>query len=94
MQHRVAVDGFGRIGRNVVRWVPVRGQGPPRSILRFSDKPLVSRDVVGDPATCVVDSGLTQVHDQGLGWYDHERGYPNRLVDLTELLAQPEGDEL
>jgi glyceraldehyde 3-phosphate dehydrogenase len=71
--------------------------GPLNGILRFSDKPLVSRDVVGDPASCVVDGGLTQANAtmvKVFGWYDNEWGYTNRLVDLTELLAQPEGDEL
>jgi glyceraldehyde 3-phosphate dehydrogenase len=71
--------------------------GPMQGILRFSDKPLVSRDVVGDPASCVVDGGLTQAEAtmaKVFGWYDNEWGYTNRLVDLTELLARPEEDDL
>jgi glyceraldehyde 3-phosphate dehydrogenase len=71
-------------------------EGPLRSIMRFSEQPLVSRDVVGDPASCVVDGGLTQADGtmaKVFGWYDNEWGYTNRLVDLTEILAEPEPDE-
>ena len=53
-------------------------------------RPLVSRDVVGDPASCVFDGGLTQADGtmaKVFGWYDNEWGYTNRLVDLTELFA-------
>ena len=59
-------------------------------ILRYTTLPLVSRDVVGDPASCVLDAGLTQASGtmvKVLGWYDNEWGYTNRLVDLTLLFA-------
>jgi glyceraldehyde 3-phosphate dehydrogenase len=59
-------------------------------IIRYTDAPMVSRDVVGDPASCVFDASLTQadgVMAKVFGWYDNEWGYTNRLVDLTELLA-------
>jgi glyceraldehyde 3-phosphate dehydrogenase len=58
--------------------------------MRFSQVPLVSRDVVGDPASCVVDGALTQAEGtmaKVFGWYDNEWGYTNRLVDLTEQFA-------
>ena len=61
-----------------------------RGILRYTDRPIVSRDVVGDPASCVFDSSLTQADGtfvKVFGWYDNEWGYTNRLVDLTELIA-------
>ncbi|MFJ4422521.1 MULTISPECIES: type I glyceraldehyde-3-phosphate dehydrogenase [Streptomyces] len=64
--------------------------GPLKGILRVSDAPIVSRDVVGDPASCVVDAPLTQVHGdlvKVFGWYDNEWGYTNRLLDLTEYVA-------
>jgi glyceraldehyde 3-phosphate dehydrogenase len=69
-------------------------EGPMAGVLRFTDKPMVSRDVVGDPASCVVDGALTQADGKLVkvfGWYDNEWGYTNRLVDLTELLGRPEG---
>jgi glyceraldehyde 3-phosphate dehydrogenase len=59
-------------------------------VLRYTDAPVVSRDVVGDPASCVFDSGLTQADGtmvKVFGWYDNEWGYTNRLVDLTELMS-------
>jgi len=59
-------------------------------VLRYSERPLVSRDIVGDPASCVFDAGLTQSAGtlvKVFGWYDNEWGYTNRLIDLTTLIA-------
>lgn len=64
--------------------------GPLKGILRVSDAPIVSRDIVGDPASCVLDAPLTQAHGdlvKVFGWYDNEWGYTNRLLDLTEYVA-------
>ncbi|MEU6380773.1 type I glyceraldehyde-3-phosphate dehydrogenase [Streptomyces sp. NPDC046909] len=64
--------------------------GPLKGILRVSDAPIVSRDIVGDPASCVLDAPLTQAHGELVkvfGWYDNEWGYTNRLLDLTEYVA-------
>ncbi len=60
-------------------------------ILRYSTEPLVSRDVIGDPASCIFDSGLTLASGRLVkvfGWYDNEWGYSTRLVDLTELVGR------
>jgi glyceraldehyde 3-phosphate dehydrogenase len=65
-------------------------EGPLRGILRVTTAPIVSRDIVGDPSSCVVDAGLTQAHGdlvKVFGWYDNEWGYSNRLLDLTEYVA-------
>jgi len=62
-------------------------------ILRYSDRPIVSRDIVGDPASCVFDAPLTQADGtlvKVFGWYDNEWGYTNRLVDLTQVFATEE----
>ena len=59
-------------------------------IVRYTESPIVSRDVIGDPASCVFDASLTQADGtiaKVFGWYDNEWGYTNRLVDLTELMA-------
>jgi glyceraldehyde 3-phosphate dehydrogenase len=59
-------------------------------ILRYTTKPVVSRDLIGDPASCVFDASLTQAHRtlvKVLGWYDNEWGYTSRLVDLSLLFA-------
>ncbi|QFQ98102.1 type I glyceraldehyde-3-phosphate dehydrogenase [Streptomyces phaeolivaceus] len=64
--------------------------GPLHGILRVSKAPIVSRDVIGDPASCVFDPALTQANGtlvKVFGWYDNEWGYTNRLLDLTALVA-------
>ncbi len=62
-------------------------------ILRCTTKPVVLRDLVGDPASCVFDASLTQANGtlvKVLGWYDNEWGYTSRLVDLSLLFAGQE----
>ncbi|MFE9605424.1 type I glyceraldehyde-3-phosphate dehydrogenase [Streptomyces hokutonensis] len=64
--------------------------GPLNGILRVSKAPIVSRDVIGDPSSCIFDPALTQAHGtlaKVFGWYDNEWGYTNRLLDLTALVA-------
>ena len=64
--------------------------GPLKGILRYTTDPIVSHDIIGDPASCIFDAPLTQVQDRLVkvfGWYDNEWGYTSRLVDLTELVA-------
>ncbi|MBE4733516.1 MULTISPECIES: type I glyceraldehyde-3-phosphate dehydrogenase [Streptomyces] len=64
--------------------------GPLHGVLRVSKAPIVSRDVIGDPSSCVFDPALTQVNGtlaKVFGWYDNEWGYTNRLLDLTALVA-------
>ena len=64
--------------------------GPLQGILRYSTDPLVSRDVIGDSASCVFDSPLTQASGtlvKVFGWYDNEWGYSCRLADLAVLVA-------
>ncbi|WP_217178167.1 type I glyceraldehyde-3-phosphate dehydrogenase [Streptomyces sp. AC495_CC817] len=64
--------------------------GPLHGVLRVSTAPIVSRDVIGDPSSCVFDPVLTQVNGtlaKVFGWYDNEWGYTNRLLDLTALVA-------
>jgi glyceraldehyde 3-phosphate dehydrogenase len=64
--------------------------GPLAGRLRYEDEPFVSSDVIGDQASCVFDSGLTQAAGRFLkvfGWYDNEWGYACRLADLTRLVG-------
>ncbi|HET6988552.1 MAG TPA: type I glyceraldehyde-3-phosphate dehydrogenase, partial [Kribbella sp.] len=64
--------------------------GPLKGIVRYTTDPIVSHDIIGDPASCIFDAQLTQVQDhlvKVFGWYDNEWGYTSRLVDLTELVA-------
>ena len=65
--------------------------GPMTGVVRYSTDPLVSRDIVGDPASCVFDSGLTQAAGglvKVFGWYDNEWGYTCRLADLTAIVGE------
>jgi glyceraldehyde 3-phosphate dehydrogenase len=66
-------------------------EGPLAGIIRYSSDPIVSRDIVGDDASCIFDSPLTQANGnlaKVFGWYDNEWGYSKRLVDLTVLVGQ------
>ncbi|HYK70718.1 MAG TPA: type I glyceraldehyde-3-phosphate dehydrogenase [Streptosporangiaceae bacterium] len=59
-------------------------------VLRYSTDPLVSRDIVGDPASCIFDAPLTQAAGRLVkifGWYDNEWGYTCRLADLAALVG-------
>lgn len=65
-------------------------QGSLSGFLRVSKAPIVSRDVIGDPASCIFDPALTQANGtlvKVFGWYDNEWGFSNRLLDLTALVA-------
>jgi glyceraldehyde 3-phosphate dehydrogenase len=64
--------------------------GPLKGILTYTADPIVSSDIVTDPASCIFDSGLTKVignQVKVVGWYDNEWGYSNRLVDLAALVG-------
>ncbi|HMS63048.1 MAG TPA: type I glyceraldehyde-3-phosphate dehydrogenase [Solirubrobacteraceae bacterium] len=64
--------------------------GPMKGILKYTEDPIVSTDIVTDPHSSIVDGGLTAVLDDTLvkvvSWYDNEWGYSNRLVDLVQKL--------
>jgi glyceraldehyde 3-phosphate dehydrogenase (phosphorylating) len=64
--------------------------GPLEGILRYSDDPLVSTDIVGSPYSCIFDSQLTMVNGSAVkvfGWYDNEWGYSCRLADVIGKLV-------
>ncbi|HWD69156.1 MAG TPA: type I glyceraldehyde-3-phosphate dehydrogenase [Solirubrobacteraceae bacterium] len=66
------------------------GEGPLKGYLEYTEDPIVSSDIIGNPASSVVDSELTSVLDGTLvkvvAWYDNEWGYSNRCVDLLGKL--------
>ncbi len=67
--------------------------GPLAGILEYTEEPLVSRDIVGNPHSCVFDATSTMVLGRQaklVAWYDNEWGYSNRLVDLVlRLRSRP-----
>ena len=65
--------------------------GELSGILEYSEAPLVSRDIVGNQASCIFDSPLTMSSGKTvkvLGWYDNEWGYSNRTCDLAEYMGE------
>jgi glyceraldehyde 3-phosphate dehydrogenase len=70
--------------------VKAASEGAMKGYLRYTEDPIVSSDIVTDPASCIFDAGLTKViGDQVkvVGWYDNEWGYSNRLVDLVTYVG-------
>ncbi len=70
--------------------VKAAAEGPLKGILVYTEDPIVSSDIVTDPASCIFDALLTNVNGNMLkvvGWYDNEWGYSNRLVDLVGLVG-------
>ncbi|MEV0799597.1 type I glyceraldehyde-3-phosphate dehydrogenase [Kribbella sp. NPDC050281] len=66
--------------------VQAAAEGDLKGYLRYSTDPIVSSDIVTDPASCVFDAPLTKVignQVKVVGWYDNEWGYSNRLADLV-----------
>jgi glyceraldehyde 3-phosphate dehydrogenase len=66
--------------------------GRMKNILRVEKRPLVLKDFVGDPHSCIIDASLTDTQGGNLvkvfGWYDNEWGYSNRLVELAEFIGR------
>jgi glyceraldehyde 3-phosphate dehydrogenase len=65
-------------------------KGALKGILKYTDDPIVSSDIVGDPHSSIFDSGMTMSIGKMVkvcSWYDNEWGYSNRLVDLVKHVA-------
>src|SRR5690606_26555514 len=66
-------------------------EGKLKGILRYSEDPIVSSDIVTDPHSTIFDAPLTKVIGNQVkivGWYDNEWGYSNRLADLVALVGK------
>ena len=66
-------------------------EGPLKGILKYTEDEIVSSDIQGDPHSSIFDAGLTKVIGNTVkvaSWYDNEWGYSNRLVDITEYVAE------
>jgi glyceraldehyde 3-phosphate dehydrogenase len=67
-------------------------KGPLGRVLEYSEEPLVSVDIIGNPHSCIIDGLSTMVLDgrmaKVLAWYDNEWGYTNRLVDMVGIMSR------
>jgi glyceraldehyde 3-phosphate dehydrogenase len=69
----------------------VAADGPLRGILTYTNDPIVSSDIAGDPSSAVFDAALTRAegrHVKVAAWYDNEWGFSHRVVDTLELMAR------
>lgn len=83
LEREVAADEINRVLRS-------RADGDLKGIVEYSEDPLVSRDIVGNPHSAIVDSQLTKTMGKMAKvfvWYDNEWGYSNRMVDVIELMG-------
>ena len=65
-------------------------EGPMKGILEYTEDPIVSIDIIGNPHSCILDSQLTSAQGtlvKVVGWYDNEAGYSNRAADLIERIG-------
>jgi glyceraldehyde 3-phosphate dehydrogenase (phosphorylating) len=90
------VDLVCRLEKNATRQdinsaVKEAADGPMKKIVEYSDVPLVSSDIIGNPHSSIFDAISTSSQNDGyikiISWYDNEWGYSNRVVDLIEKLA-------
>ena len=64
--------------------------GPMKGVLEYTEDPIVSIDIVGNPHSCIFDSGMTSANGtlvKVVGWYDNEAGYSARAADLMERIS-------
>jgi len=65
-------------------------EGPMKGVLEYTEDPIVSIDIVGNPHSCIFDSGMTSANGtlvKVVGWYDNEAGYSNRAADLIAKIS-------
>ncbi len=91
------VDFVAEVGRDVTvdyvnKAFHSAANGPMKEILEYSEEPLVSSDIIGNPHSAVFDALSTMVLDNRLvkvfAWYDNEWGYSNRLVDMVKTMSK------
>jgi len=89
------VDLTAQVGREVTveevnAVMKAAAEGPMAGIIRYNEEPIVSSDIIGDPASNIFDAPLTMAMGHTIkvcGWYDNEWGYSNRCVDLLARMA-------
>ena len=91
----VVVPGEVTVDQVNAAFAAAAASGPLSKVLVYTEDPIVSSDIVGSPASCTFDAGLTMVMPSASGitlvkvqgWYDNEWGYANRLVDLSLVVG-------
>ena len=77
--------------KDVNQAVREAAEGPMKKVLEYSEEPLVSSDIIGNPHSSIFDALSTSSMEDGylraVSWYDNEWGYSNRVVDLIERMA-------
>ncbi|MDB5133932.1 MAG: gap [Mucilaginibacter sp.] len=71
--------------------------GPMKNILEYTEDPIVSTDILGNPHSCIFDSKLTSIVGglvKIVGWYDNEMGYSSRLADLVTKISVLKHDQV
>ena len=72
--------------KSVNACIRANAEGPMVGVLEYSEDPLVSSDILGNPHSSIFDAGSTMVMDGNMvkvvSWYDNEWGYSNRVCDL------------
>ncbi|MHC4126069.1 MAG: type I glyceraldehyde-3-phosphate dehydrogenase, partial [Planctomycetota bacterium] len=72
--------------------IKVAAEGRLKGILEYCDEPIVSSDIIGNPASSIFDAQCTMIIGEDMvkivSWYDNEWGYSNRTVDIMEKLAR------
>src|ERR1700712_2194111 len=71
--------------------------GPMENILEYTEDPIVSTDILGNPHSCIFDARLTSIVGglvKVVGWYDNEMGYSSRLADLVEKISVLKHDQV
>jgi glyceraldehyde 3-phosphate dehydrogenase len=90
------VDLVCRLGKNATTEdvngaVREAAEGPMQRVLEYSEEPLVSSDIIGNPHSSIFDAMSTSSLEDGylrvVSWYDNEWGYSNRVVDLIDKMA-------
>ncbi len=90
------VDLNAELGKNVTKEeinqaVKEAAEGSLKGILEYVEDPIVSTDIIGNPASSIFDALSTMVIGnmvKVVSWYDNEWGYSNRMVDLVELISK------
>lgn len=85
IQKKVTVEGINTLFKNVANY-------HLKGVLAYTDEPLVSVDIIGEPYSCIVDGLSTKVIDgtfvKVLAWYDNEWGYACRMIDVLKIVGK------